>query len=77
MEIEEEPPTITDLYNQLLRFYSTLSSVPRRLLENKIEDLMKKGLDREEAIKELAIKEKIIGPKEEISQESLESDRQN
>jgi len=48
------------LHEQLLRHYSIISTQPRRFLEYKIENLRKKGLTKEEAIKRLAVKEKII-----------------
>lgn len=50
----------TQLYNELQRFYAISSTASRQLLETRIEDLTKKGLSRTEAIKHLAIKEKII-----------------
>jgi len=48
------------LYRSLLRYYSFIYGSPRTFLENKIESLTKKGLNRDESIKQLAIKEKII-----------------
>jgi len=47
-------------YEQLLHHYSVISSQPRNYLENEINNFVKEGLSREEAIKQLAIKEKII-----------------
>jgi hypothetical protein len=58
-EIESEKDS-QHLYDQLLGFYSTKSSQPKHFLEYRIENLTMQGLTREEAIKKLAIKEKII-----------------
>ena len=52
---------VANLYNQLLRYYSfTISSQPKNYLENELKKLVKLGLNREEAIRQLAFKEKII-----------------
>jgi len=48
------------IYKQLLHSYGMLRSNPRQLLEMKIKSLRKKGISREEVIKQLAVKEKII-----------------
>jgi len=49
-----------ETYTKLLNYYTSFRSNPRQFLENKLKNLSKKGLSLEEAIKELAIKEKII-----------------
>ena len=49
-----------ELYDRLLHAYSYRYGAPRQVLEIDIESLMKQGLNREEAIKRLAEKKKII-----------------
>jgi len=48
------------LYEKLLQYYGLIRSNPKQLLEIKITSTRKQGLTREEAIKHLALKEKII-----------------
>ena len=48
------------VYEKLLYLYSSIHGRTRAALENKIQALMKQGLSREEAIRELAVKEKLV-----------------
>ena len=47
-------------YDKLLRHYSIYRTNPRTLLESEIKSLMIAGMKREEAIRQLAIKERIV-----------------
>ena len=56
LEVAEEPSPASDIYSRLVNLYIRRS---REALERKIEEYMKEGLSREEAIKKLAEKEGI------------------
>lgn len=49
-----------ELYEQLLYVYTSIRGGGRQVLENEIKSLMKQGLSREEAIYNLADKERLI-----------------
>jgi len=57
VELPDKPKT---LYEQLLYKYANFYGGGRLVLESKIKSLVKQGLSREEAIRKLAEKEKLI-----------------
>jgi hypothetical protein len=58
--VRHPPRDADELYEEMLRAYATIYSNSEQTLENKIKSFMEQGLSREEAIRKLAEKEKIM-----------------
>ena len=56
----KEPKTPEEFYEKLLYIYTNIYGGGKRVLELKIKSFMKQGLSREESIRKLAEKEKLI-----------------
>jgi len=64
VEVAKSPE---DLYEELLSVYTSIRGGGRQALENRLETLTKRGLNREEAIKKLAEEARLIEKEQSIS----------